>query len=184
MRGTATLPDGSQKDLLWIRQWDFRWQDRYRYRSPLFLPQGTRLSMRFTFDNSAANPNNRHRSAAARAIGTALDRRDGPALARGRAAPRGGRGGPQRRFRPSLTGWPPSRRPSWTSGSIRTLPPRTMCWRRGICRRDALPTRGRSSKRRCVWIPATRRRTATSGSCCRRRGGSPRGCSTCARPCG
>ena len=60
MRGTATLPDGSQKDLVWIRQWDFRWQDRYRYRSPVFLPRGTRLSMRFTFDNSAANPNNRH----------------------------------------------------------------------------------------------------------------------------
>ncbi|HET9362045.1 MAG TPA: tetratricopeptide repeat protein, partial [Vicinamibacterales bacterium] len=59
MRGTATLPDGSQKDLLSIRQWDFRWQDRYRYRSPVFLPQGTRLSMRFTYDNSAANPNNR-----------------------------------------------------------------------------------------------------------------------------
>ena len=60
MRGTATLPDGSQQDLLWIRQWDFRWQDRYRYRSPVFLPQGTRLSMRFTYDNSAANPNNRN----------------------------------------------------------------------------------------------------------------------------
>jgi tetratricopeptide (TPR) repeat protein len=59
MRGTATLPDGSQKDLLWIRQWDFRWQDRYRYQSPLFLPKGTRLAMRFTFDNSAANPANR-----------------------------------------------------------------------------------------------------------------------------
>jgi tetratricopeptide (TPR) repeat protein len=59
MRGTATLPDGSQLDLLRIRQWDFRWQDRYRYRSPLFLPKGTRLSMRFTFDNSAANPANR-----------------------------------------------------------------------------------------------------------------------------
>ena len=59
MRGTATLPDGSQKDLLWIRQWDFRWQDRYRYQSPLFLPRGTRLSMRFTFDNSAENPANR-----------------------------------------------------------------------------------------------------------------------------
>ena len=51
MRGTATLPDGSQQDLLWIRQWDFRWQDRYRYQSPLFLPRGTRLSMRFTYDN-------------------------------------------------------------------------------------------------------------------------------------
>ena len=60
MRGTATLPDGSQQDLLWIRQWDFRWQDRYRYRSPVFLPRGTRLSMRFTYDNSAANRNNRH----------------------------------------------------------------------------------------------------------------------------
>ena len=56
MRGTATLPDGSQQDLLWIRQWDIRWQDRYRYQSPLFLPRGTRLSMRFTYDNSAANP--------------------------------------------------------------------------------------------------------------------------------
>jgi tetratricopeptide (TPR) repeat protein len=60
MRGTATLPDGSQQYLLWIRQWDFRWQDRYRYRSPVFLPRGTRLSMRFTYDNSAANRNNRH----------------------------------------------------------------------------------------------------------------------------
>jgi tetratricopeptide (TPR) repeat protein len=61
MRGTATLPDGSQKDLLWIRRWDFRWQDRYRYQSPVFLPRGTRLSMRFTYDNSADNPNNRTR---------------------------------------------------------------------------------------------------------------------------
>jgi tetratricopeptide (TPR) repeat protein len=60
MRGTATLPDGSQKDLLWIRRWDFRWQDRYRYQEPVFLPQGTRLSMHFTYDNSAANPNNRN----------------------------------------------------------------------------------------------------------------------------
>jgi Tfp pilus assembly protein PilF len=58
MRGTATFPDGSQKDLVWIRQWDIRWQDRYRYQSPLVLPRGTRLSMRFTFDNSAANPRN------------------------------------------------------------------------------------------------------------------------------
>jgi tetratricopeptide (TPR) repeat protein len=60
MRGTATLPDGTQKDLLWIRRWDFRWQDRYRYQSPMFLPKGTQLSMRFTYDNSAANPNNRN----------------------------------------------------------------------------------------------------------------------------
>ncbi len=98
------------------------------------------------------------RSAAARAIGTALDRRDGPALDRGRAAPRGGRGSPQRRFRPSLTGRPPSRRPSWTSGSIRRLPPRTMCSRRGIC-----------SGTRCRRAGAARR-GAASGS--PRRGGA------------
>jgi Tfp pilus assembly protein PilF len=61
MRATATLPDGSQQDLVWIRRWDFRWQDRYRYRSPLFLPKGTRVAMRFTYDNSAANPHNRSR---------------------------------------------------------------------------------------------------------------------------
>jgi tetratricopeptide (TPR) repeat protein/mono/diheme cytochrome c family protein len=59
MRGTATLPDGSQQDLIWIRRWDIRWQDRYRYQSRLFLPKGTRLSMRFSYDNSTANPNNR-----------------------------------------------------------------------------------------------------------------------------
>jgi tetratricopeptide (TPR) repeat protein len=57
-RATATLPDGSQKDLIWIRQWDFRWQDRYRYKSPLFLPKGTRVAMRFTYDNSVLNPHN------------------------------------------------------------------------------------------------------------------------------
>jgi tetratricopeptide (TPR) repeat protein len=61
MRATATLPGGSQQELLWIRRWDFRWQDRYSYRSPVVLPRGTRLSMRMTFDNSASNPNNRTR---------------------------------------------------------------------------------------------------------------------------
>ena len=60
MRGTATLPDGSQRTLISIPQWDFRWQDRYRYRTPLFLPKGTRVSMHFTYDNSAANPSNRN----------------------------------------------------------------------------------------------------------------------------
>ena len=58
IRGTATFPDGSQKDLLSIRQWDIRWQDRYRYQSPVFLPRGTTLAMRVTFDNSATNPRN------------------------------------------------------------------------------------------------------------------------------
>jgi tetratricopeptide (TPR) repeat protein len=59
MRGTATLPDGSVKPLILIRQWDVRWQDQYRYRTPLALPKGTTLSMRFTYDNSEGNRNRR-----------------------------------------------------------------------------------------------------------------------------
>jgi Flp pilus assembly protein TadD len=55
MRGTATLPDGTVKPLLLIKQWDVRWQDQYRYREPVALPKGTRLHMRFTYDNSDAN---------------------------------------------------------------------------------------------------------------------------------
>ncbi len=47
--------------LIWIRQWDVRWQDQYRFQTPMFLPKGTTLRMRFTYDNSAANPRNPHR---------------------------------------------------------------------------------------------------------------------------
>jgi Flp pilus assembly protein TadD len=61
MKAFATLPDGSVRWLLWIKAWDFRWQDQYRYRTPLFLPKGATLSMRFTYDNSSANPRNPHR---------------------------------------------------------------------------------------------------------------------------
>jgi tetratricopeptide (TPR) repeat protein len=56
MSGTATLPNGTVTPLLLIKQWDIRWQDQYRYREPLALPKGTTLRMRFTYDNSAANP--------------------------------------------------------------------------------------------------------------------------------
>ena len=54
----ATLPDGSEEPLLRIDDWDFNWQDEYRYEEPIHLPAGTRLRVRFTFDNSTANPRN------------------------------------------------------------------------------------------------------------------------------
>jgi tetratricopeptide (TPR) repeat protein len=63
MKGTATLPDGTITPLIWIRSWDFRWQDQYRYVDPVFLPKGTVVSMHFTYDNSDANPRNPHRPA-------------------------------------------------------------------------------------------------------------------------
>jgi Flp pilus assembly protein TadD len=59
MEGSATLPDGGVVPLLSIPQWNIRWQDQYRYQTPIDLPRGTTLRMRFVYDNSAANPNNR-----------------------------------------------------------------------------------------------------------------------------
>ena len=58
VRGEATLPDGSRKPLIDIADWDFRWQHVYRFVTPMRLPTGTRLSMRYTYDNSPANPRN------------------------------------------------------------------------------------------------------------------------------
>jgi tetratricopeptide (TPR) repeat protein/mono/diheme cytochrome c family protein len=58
MRATATLPDGSVKTLLHIPHWDFHWQQDYRYVTPIVLPRGTKLAMRYTFDNSAGNRHN------------------------------------------------------------------------------------------------------------------------------
>ncbi len=60
LEGTATLPDGSKRWLVHIADWNFNWQGEYRLREPLFLPRGTLLSMRYTYDNSAANPRNPH----------------------------------------------------------------------------------------------------------------------------
>jgi tetratricopeptide (TPR) repeat protein/mono/diheme cytochrome c family protein len=58
MKGWATLPDGTKKWLLFIRQWDFNWQGDYRYAAPVFLPKGSVLSMRYTYDNSTNNLRN------------------------------------------------------------------------------------------------------------------------------
>ena len=41
-----------------IKDWDFRWQHVYREETPIALPKGTRLSMEYTYDNSASNPRN------------------------------------------------------------------------------------------------------------------------------
>jgi Flp pilus assembly protein TadD len=58
MQGFAELPDGTKEWLLHIEDWDFNWQEDYRYEPPVFLPKGTRITQRFTFDNSSSNPRN------------------------------------------------------------------------------------------------------------------------------
>jgi Flp pilus assembly protein TadD/mono/diheme cytochrome c family protein len=58
VRGEATLPDGTTRPLITIKDWDFRWQHVFRFVTPVRLPKGTKLSMRYAYDNSAANPRN------------------------------------------------------------------------------------------------------------------------------
>ena len=58
MKVNAVLPDGSIQHLIWIKDWDFNWQGQYRYKEPVHLPQGTRIEMEYTYDNSENNPHN------------------------------------------------------------------------------------------------------------------------------
>jgi Flp pilus assembly protein TadD len=56
--GTVTLPDGTTKTLIHVSDWDFRWQQVYRFTTPFTLPKGTTVAMRWVYDNSAANVRN------------------------------------------------------------------------------------------------------------------------------
>jgi tetratricopeptide (TPR) repeat protein len=58
MEAKATLPDGTQKWLIRIPQWDLSWQAVFRLKSPLLLPKGTVVAMKYHYDNSVANPRN------------------------------------------------------------------------------------------------------------------------------
>ena len=58
MQVTATFPDGAVKSLLHISHWSFHWQQDYRYVTPIPLPRGTCIHMRYTYDNSEANDEN------------------------------------------------------------------------------------------------------------------------------
>jgi Tfp pilus assembly protein PilF len=54
----ATLPNGARQWLIRISDWDRAWEAVYYYRAPVFLPKGTVVSMRYHYDNSAANVRN------------------------------------------------------------------------------------------------------------------------------
>ena len=56
MTMTATLPDGTNRTLLGIGDWDFNWQGQYQFADYVELPAGTRLDVTITYDNSAGNP--------------------------------------------------------------------------------------------------------------------------------
>jgi mono/diheme cytochrome c family protein len=54
----ALLPDGTERSLVRISDWDFHWQAVYSLRRPAPLPGGTTIRVRTVYDNSAANPDN------------------------------------------------------------------------------------------------------------------------------
>ncbi|MCI0625276.1 MAG: tetratricopeptide repeat protein [Acidobacteria bacterium] len=54
----ATLPDGTRRWLIRIADWDINWQAVYTYRYPVWLPKGSTVKMRISYDNSASNPRN------------------------------------------------------------------------------------------------------------------------------
>lgn len=54
----AMLPNGTKQWLVSIDDWDFDWQDQYRFVRPVQLPAGSTIHMDWSFDNSAQNPHN------------------------------------------------------------------------------------------------------------------------------
>ncbi len=63
LRGTsakyvATYPDGRKETLLYVPDFDFNWQSIYRFKGPLSIPKGTKLTWTGWWDNSADNPRN------------------------------------------------------------------------------------------------------------------------------
>jgi hypothetical protein len=56
MKATAVLPDGTTRNLVWVREYDPNRQMAYVFREPIFLPRGTRVKIDGYFDNSGSNP--------------------------------------------------------------------------------------------------------------------------------
>ncbi len=58
VRVWAEVLGGGTREMLVINDWDFNWQDTYRYARPFRLPKGTVLRTEWAFDNTDANPRN------------------------------------------------------------------------------------------------------------------------------
>jgi len=58
LQAFATYPDGTKKSLIHIPEWNLNWQAVYRYATPVQLPAGTVVSMRYSYDNTDGNPLN------------------------------------------------------------------------------------------------------------------------------
>ena len=58
IKATMVLPDGTRKELIAIKDWDYNWQESYFFKEPLKVPAGTKFEVDAIYDNSAKNPLN------------------------------------------------------------------------------------------------------------------------------
>jgi hypothetical protein len=58
MRVWMTRPGGQREELIWIKDWDFNWQEQYLFKEPIAIPAGTKVEMEYHYDNSVDNPRN------------------------------------------------------------------------------------------------------------------------------
>jgi hypothetical protein len=54
----AVTPKGDTIQLVTIPEWDFNWQELYRFKQLVKIPQGSVLTVEGTYDNTSNNPNN------------------------------------------------------------------------------------------------------------------------------
>ena len=55
---TMKPPDGQPRTLIAIKDWDYNWQEVYRFKEKVPVKAGTILEVEAVYDNSAKNPNN------------------------------------------------------------------------------------------------------------------------------
>ncbi|HRK22380.1 MAG TPA: redoxin domain-containing protein [Fimbriimonadaceae bacterium] len=60
MKATAVFPDGTERPLIFVDDWDFNWQLVYALKEPMKLPKGSRVKIEAVYDNSTKNPYNPH----------------------------------------------------------------------------------------------------------------------------
>jgi hypothetical protein len=60
MKAFAVTPANDTIPLVWIKNWDFRWQEFYKPVSLIKIPKGSHINIYATFDNTSTNPSNQY----------------------------------------------------------------------------------------------------------------------------
>ncbi len=150
VRAIARRPDGTESWLMHIDDWNLDWQAVYELATPLALPRGSVLSMRWSYDNSDGQRAEPERAAQAGDGGQPRVRRDVAFLAAGAAeapgGPRAAAGGADARAPAQVSGRLPRQRESRDAAAVRGPAARG-------CRATCAP---RSTHVRIMPRPATR----------------------------